>query len=73
MQCKYKNISGSGGIRTHASMRLVPKTSALDRSATLPNDNRATILYIYWHSVPDSPVLLKMFPSIYSRHVLQLE
>ena len=31
-----KKISGSGGIRTHASLRLVPKTSALDRSATLP-------------------------------------
>ncbi|GFY77820.1 hypothetical protein TNIN_249061, partial [Trichonephila inaurata madagascariensis] len=27
-----------GGIRTHASERLVPKTSALDRSATLPED-----------------------------------
>ena len=29
-------LYGSGGIRTHASERLVPKTSALDRSATLP-------------------------------------
>ena len=31
-----KKILGSGGIRTHASERLVPKTSALDHSATLP-------------------------------------
>ena len=34
---KEKKNFGSGGIRTHASMRLVPKTSALDRSATLPH------------------------------------
>ena len=33
---KEQKLLGSGGIRTHASMRLVPKTSALDRSATLP-------------------------------------
>ena len=32
-----KTDYGSGGIRTHApKMRLVPETSALDRSATLP-------------------------------------
>ena len=41
-QCKWLIVKkkrkncGSGGIRTHASERLVPKTSALDHSATLP-------------------------------------
>lgn len=35
-----KRIIDSGGIRTHASMRLVPKTSALDHSATLPRFSR---------------------------------
>ena len=53
----FQKLAGSGGIRTHASERLVPKTSALDRSATLP---RCLMLCQSIHSIVNKKYMMNI-------------